>query len=71
MYKPLQLQAPQTGNAKNPPLNLPSPRELVLGKLPSNTNHNKAKTVNLLPTIWLAQSILKHKFPSVDKPLQK
>ena len=27
--------------------------------------------VNLLPTIWLAQSILKHKFPSVDKPLQK
>ena len=29
---------------------------------------NKAKTVNLLPTIWLAQSTLKRKFPSVDKP---
>ena len=36
MYKPLQIQAPQTGNAKNPPLNRPSkykpPRGLVLGK---------------------------------------
>ena len=31
----------------------------------------KAKTVNLLPTIRLAQSILKRKFPSVYKPLQK
>ena len=27
--------------------------------------------VNLLPTIRLAQSILKRKFPSVDKPIQK
>ena len=26
--------------------------------------------VNLLPTIMLAQSILKRKFPSVDKPLR-
>ena len=26
--------------------------------------------VNLLPTIRLAQLILKHKFPSVDKPLR-
>ena len=33
-------------------------------------NENKAKTVNLLPNIRLAQSILKRKFPSVDKPLQ-
>ena len=24
MYKPLQIQAPQTRNAKNPPLNRPS-----------------------------------------------
>ena len=62
------------GNAKNPPLNHPSkisPGGLVLGKLPSNTKYNKAKKVNLLPTIRLAQSILKHKFPSVDKPLKK
>ena len=27
--------------------------------------------VNLLPTIRLAQSILKRKFPSVDTPLKK
>ena len=27
--------------------------------------------VNFLPTTWLAQSILKHKFPSVYKPFQK
>ena len=26
--------------------------------------------VNLLPTIRLAQSILKHKFPSVNKPIR-
>ena len=32
---------------------------------------NKAKTVKFLPTIRLAKSILKRKFPSVDKPLQK
>ena len=42
MYKPLQIKVPQTGNAKNPPLNCPSkyklPPGLVLGKLPSNTN---------------------------------
>ena len=42
----------------------------ILGKLPSNTKQNKAKRVNLLPTIRLAQSILKRKFPSVDKPLR-
>ena len=33
MYKPLQIQAPQTGNAKNPPLNRPSkykPPEITL-----------------------------------------
>ena len=29
------------------------------------------KTVNILPRIRLAQSILKLKFPSVHKPLQK
>ena len=39
------------------------------GKLPSNTKQNKAKTVNLPPTIKLAQLILKRKFPSIDKPL--
>ena len=38
--------------------------------MPSNIKLNKAKTVNLLPTMRLTQSILKRKFPSVDKPLQ-
>ena len=47
------------------------PWGLVLGKLLSNTKLNKAKTINLLPAIRLAQSILKRKFPPVDKPLKK
>ena len=49
----------------------PPPRGLVLGKLLSNTKLNKAKTINFLPAIRLAQSILKRKFPPVDKPLKK
>ena len=76
MYKPPQIYPrppTQTGNAKNPLLNHPSkyrpPRGLVLWKLPSNTKKNKSKAVNLLPT-RLAQSILKCKFPSVNKPLR-
>ena len=48
MCKPHQILAPQTRNAKNPPLNRPS----------------KYKAIRL------AQSILKRKFPSVDRPLQ-
>ena len=36
---------------------------------PQIQSKTKQKTVNLLPTIRLAQSILKRKFPSVDKPL--
>ena len=38
---------------------------------PSKYKSNKAKTVNLPSTIRLAQSILKRKFLSVDKPLRK
>ena len=37
---------------------------------PSNITKNEAKTVNLLPTMRLTQSMLKCKFPSVDKPLR-
>ena len=52
MYKPLQMQAPQTGNAKNPPLNRSSKYKPPGGwYLPSNTQRNKAKMVNLLPSI--------------------
>ena len=43
----------------------------MLGNRPqvqSGTKH--AKTVNFLPTIRVAQSILRRKFPSEDKPLQ-
>ena len=37
-----------------------------------NPKQNEAKTVNLLPTMRLTQSVfLKRKFPSVDKPLKK
>ena len=39
----------------------------MLGKLPSNTKKNKQrKKGKFIPTIRLAQSILKHKFPPVD-----
>ena len=44
-----------------------SEKEVIL---PSNTKYNKAKTVNFLPTIRLAQSVLKRKIPFVDKPLR-
>ena len=59
MYKPLEIYAPQTRNAKNPLLNA------------LKYKVNKAKTVSFLPVARLAQSILKRKFPTVDKPLQK
>ena len=65
MYKPLQIKALQTHNTKNPPLNRPSkykpPGALYLEIA------FKYK-VKLLSTLRVAQSILKHKFPSVDKP---
>ena len=81
-YAPPNISPTQTRNAKNPRLNRPSeytppppppvpppPGDLHL-ELSSNTKQNKAKTVNFLPTIRLARSILKLKFPSVDKPLR-
>ena len=72
----MPLPVLQTRNAKNPPLKRPSkykpPGGLVLGNCPQiQSKTNKAKTVNFLPTIRLTQSILRRKFPSVDKPLQK
>ena len=47
----------------------PPPGGLYLENCPQI--QSKAKTVNLLSTIRLAQSILKRNFPSVDKPLPK
>ena len=47
MYKPLQIQAPQTRNANNPPLNHPSkyksPGGLVLGNVPQIQSKTKQK----------------------------
>ena len=68
-YRKIPKISPSKYKPPNP-VQIYAPRGLVLGKLPSNTKQNKAKTVNLLPTIRLAQSILKRKFPSVDKPLR-
>ena len=47
MYKPLQIKAPQTGNAKNPPLNHPSkykpPGGLYLENCPQILSKTKLK----------------------------
>ena len=47
MYKPLQIEAPQTGNAKNPPLNRPSkhkpPGGLYLENCPKVQSKTKQK----------------------------
>ena len=73
MYKPLQIEAPQTRNAKKPvksPLQIQAPPGACTLKLPSNTKYNKAKTVIFFSTINLAHSILKRNFPSEHKPLR-
>ena len=47
MYKPLQIKAPQTGNAENPPLNRPSkykpPEVLYLTNCPQIQSKTKPK----------------------------
>ena len=59
MYKPLQIQAPP-----------PRGGGLFLDTA-LKYKVKQRKTVNFLPRIRLAQSILKLKFPSVHKSLQK
>ena len=64
----------KTGNARNPLLNRPSNISLpgaCTWKIALKYKVKQSKTVNLPPTMRLAESILKRKFPSVDKPLQK
>ena len=63
---------PQTRNARKPPFPLvpanvsPLPGGgLVFGNCP------QAKTVDFVPTKGLPESILKRRFPSMDKPLKK
>ena len=58
MYKPLQIQAPP-------------PRGGLFLDTALKYKVKQRKTVNFLPRIRLAQSILKLKFPSVHKSLQK
>ena len=73
MYKPLQIQASQTGNAKNPPLNRPSKYKPAVGlylEIALSYKVKQRKTVNLLPRIRLAQSLFPpYISPSKDKPL--
>ena len=44
MYWPLQIQAPQTGNTKNPPLNRPSKYNPAGGLYLENCSHIQSKT---------------------------
>ena len=72
MYKPLQIQAIHTRNAKNPPINRPSkykpppppPRGLYLEI--ALKNKGKQRKNGKFPSNYKAQSILKCKFPSID-----
>ena len=59
MYKPLQIQAPPPGGGG---LYLETALKYKV---------KQRKTENFLSRIRLAQSILKRKFPSVHKSLQK
>ena len=68
---PSKYKPPKTRNAKNPLLNRPSEYKppqggLVLG----SCLKCKAKQSKNGKAIRLAQSVLKRKFPSIDKPLR-
>ena len=64
----------KTGNAKNPLLNRPSNISLpgaCTWKIALKYKVKQSKNGKFPSNYKLAQSILKRKFPSVDKPLQK
>ena len=69
MYKPPKPVTQKTLRQIAPP-NI-SPSGACTRKIALKYKVTQSKTVNLLPTIRLAQSICKRKFLSVDKPLQK
>ena len=75
MYKPLQTadKLPKLLPQKTHRLNRASKykplRDLYL-EIALKYRVNQSKNGNFLPTIRLAQFILKRKFPSIDKPLQ-
>ena len=71
MYEPLQI-SPQTRKAKNPPLNRPSKYKSLGGlylEIALKYKVKQSKNSQFHPTTRIAQSILKPKFPSADKPL--
>ena len=74
MYNPLQIQAPQNRNRKNPLLNRPSeykpPGGLYL-EIALKCKVKQSKNGKFPSHYELAQSILKRKCPSVHKSLQK
>ena len=74
MYKSLPKRAPQNRNAKNPPLNRSSkyktPRGGLYLEFALEYKVKQSKNGKFLSHYKLAQSILKRKFPSVNKPLR-
>ena len=74
MYKSLQKRAPQNHNAKNTPLNHPSKYKTRGGGLylefTLEYKVKQSKNGKFPSHYKLAQSILKRKFPSVNKPLR-
>ena len=73
MYKPLQIQAPQTCNAKNRRLNRPSiykPLGGLYSEIALKYKVKQSKNGKFPSNSTASHSILKGKFPSVDKPLR-
>ena len=73
MYKPLQKKAPQTGNAKNPPLNRPSqykPRGACTWKIALKYKVKQCKNGKFTLNYKVSPIDFKRKFPSLDKPLR-
>ena len=60
----------QRKNSVKSPLQNVSPPGACTWKIILKYKLNKARMLDLLPTIRLAQLILKHKFSSIDKPTE-
>ena len=73
MYKPLQIQAPQTGNAKNPPLNHPSkykPRGTCPWKIALKYKVKQSKKGKFTPNYKASPIDFETQISPVDKPLR-
>ena len=80
MYKPLQIYAPQTGNAKNPPLNRPSKYKppgactwkiALKYKVKQSKNGKFTSNYKASPIDFETQISLRGISPSKNKPLRK